>query len=101
MSVGRFGRISNGGMKFEELISNTLFYESQTFACGSDGSSVAWRYSQNSDLSNSEILQESCNHLNYSWLEVDNTKQGYYQCEILSVSLSHKIGVYDTNLTTG
>ena len=93
--------VSIGGMKFEELISNTFFYHSQTFACGSDGSPIVWRYSQNSDLSNQEMLQESYDHVNYSWLEVDNTKQGYYQCEIPSVSISHTISVYNTNFTTG
>ena len=101
MLVAGFGRITNGGLKFEELTGNTFFYESQTFVCGSDSSPVVWRYSQNSDLSDPEILQESYNYVNFSWLEVNNTKQGYYQCEIPSVSLSHTIGVYDTNLTTG
>ena len=101
MSVAGFGRITDGGLKFEELTGSTFFYQSQTLVCGSNGSPVVWRYSQSSDLSNSEILQESYNHVNFSWLEVNNTKQGYYQCEIPSVFLSHTIGVYDTNLTTG
>ena len=101
MSVARFGRIANGGLEFEELTGNTFFYESQTLVCGSDGSPVVWRYSQNSDLSDGSILTETSNYVDLSWIKVNSTKQGYYQCGIPSVSLSHTVGVYDTNLTTG
>ena len=99
MSVGRFGRITNGALEFEELTGNTFFYEDITLVCVSDGSPVVWSYSQSSDLSNPEILQESYNYVDFSWLEVDNTKQGYYQCE-MSSSISYTVGVYDTALTT-
>ena len=100
MSVGRFGRITNGALGFEVLTGNTFFYEPQTLVCGSDGSSVVWRYSQNSDLSDGSILTETSNYIDFSWLDIDNTKQGYYRCT-LSNSGSYTVGVYDTALTTG
>ena len=100
MSVGRFGRITNGAFEFEVLTGNTFFYESQTLVCGSDGSHVVWRYSQHSDLSDGSILTETSNYVEFSWLDVDNTIQGYYQC-ILSNSNTYTVGVYDRILTTG
>ena len=68
--------------------------------CGSDGGPVVWRYSQDSDLSNSEILQESYNYVDFSWLEVDITRQGYYQCQIGN-GIRYIIGLYDQTITTG
>ena len=100
MSVGRFGRITNGALGFEVLTGNTFFYETQTLVCGSDGSPVVWRYSQNSDLSDGRILTETSNYVDFSWLDVDNTMQGYYQCT-QSNSVTYTVGVYDTALTTG
>ena len=100
MSVGRFGRITNGALEFEELIGNTFFYEPQTLVCGSDGSPVVWSYSQISDLSGGSILTETSNYVDFSWLDVDYTMQGYYRCS-LSSSNSYTVGVYDTALTTG
>ena len=102
MSVGRFGRITNGAYGFEALTGNTFFYEPLTLVCGSDGSSVAWRYSQNSDLSgaSTSVLPETSNHVDFSWLDVDNIMQGYYRC-MISNAISHTVGVYDTTLTTG
>ena len=87
-------------MGFEELTGNTFFYEPQTLVCGSDGSPVVWRYSQNSDLSDGSILTETSNYVDFSWLDVDITMQGYYQCS-LSNSGSYTVGVFDTALTTG
>ena len=68
--------------------------------CGSDGSPVVWRYSHNSDLLDGSILTETSNYVDFSWLDVDNTMQGYYRCEISDFT-SYTIGVYDTALTTG
>ena len=99
-SVGRFGRITDGAYEFEELTGNTFFYEPRTLVCGSDGSSVVWRYSQNSDLSGATVLPETYNYVDFSWLDVDNTVQGYYRCT-MSNSISYTVGVYDTRLTTG
>ena len=98
--VVRFGRIANGGLEFEELTGNTFFYESQTLVCGSDVSPVVWRYSQNSDLSDPEILQESYNYVKFSWLKVNNTKRGYYQCQT-GDSMSYTVGLYNKGLTKG
>ena len=100
MSVGRFGRIRNGVLGFELLTGDTFFYEPQTLVCGSDGSPVVWRYSQNSDLSDGSILTETSNYVDFSWLDVDNTMQGYYRC-MLSNSVTYTVGVYDRTLTTG
>ena len=100
MSVGRFGRITNGAFGFDELTGNTFFYEPQTLVCGSDGSPVVWRYSQNSDLSDGSILTETATYVDFSWLDVDNTMQGYHQCT-LSNSYTYTVGVYDRALTTG
>ena len=99
-SVGRFGRIINGAYEFEELTGNTFFYDSQTLVCGSDGSSVVWEYSQNSDLSGSITLQETSIFVGFSWLDVVNTMQGYYRC-VISNSISFTVGVYDGTSTTG
>ena len=80
------------------MTGDTFFYEPQTLVCESDGSLVIWRYSQNSDLSDGSILTETSNYVDFSWLDVDITMQGYYQC---SNSISFTVGVYDTTLTTG
>ena len=98
--AARFGRITNEGFEFEELTGNTFFYEPQTLVCGSDGSPAIWRYSQNSDQLDPELLQESDNHVNFSWLEVNNTKQGYYYCQA-GDSMSYTVGLYDVGLTKG
>ena len=100
LSGAIFGRITKGGLEFEELTGNTFFYDSQTLVCRSDGSPVEWKYSQNSDLSGSITLQETSNYVGFSWLDVVNTMQGYYRCTISS-STSYTVGVYDTASTTG
>ena len=100
-SGARFGRISNGGLEFEELSGNTFLYDSQTLVCGGDGNLVAWEYSQNADLSISNTtLQETFNYVDFSWLDVLNTMQGYYRCTI-SDPISFTVGVYDKTVTTG
>ena len=87
-------------MEIEELTGNTILYGPQTLVCGSDGSPVVWRYSQNSNLSDASTLTETSNYVDFSWLDVDITMQGYYQCT-LSNSNTYTVGVYDTALTTG
>ena len=96
----RFGRITNRGIEFEELTGNRFLYGPQTLVCGSDGSPVEWRYSQNSDLTDGNILTETSNYVDFSWLDVDITMQGYYKC-MISSSISYTVGVYDRTLTTG
>ena len=102
---GRFGRLINGGKNFQELSGNTFFFNSSlTLVCGGDVNSAAitWQYSVNVDLSSSEVL--TANYMStqtgISWLSVDNTKQGYYQCYIDSTN-SYTVGLYDTQKTTG
>ena len=82
------------------MAGNTFFYQSQTLVCGSDGSPVVWKYSQNSDISDGSILTETSNYVDFSWLDVDITMQGYYQC-MVNDSISFTVGVYDTTSTTG
>ena len=63
---------------------------------------IAWQYSINADLSSSEVLTATymSTQTGVSWLSVDNTKQGYYQCYIDSTN-RYTVGVYDTQKTTG
>ena len=73
-----------------------------TLACGGQENDViTWNFSLNSDLTSDEVLTATYSDMGsgLSWLEVDNTKQGYYQCQINSSS--YTVGVYDTSVTTG
>ena len=80
---------------------NTFLYDSQTLVCGGDGNLVAWKYSQNADLSvPNTTLTETFNYVDFSWLDVLNTMQGYYRC-MTNNSISYTVGVYDTTSTTG
>ena len=77
-------------------------YNSLTLACGGEENDViTWKFSQNSDLSTHQDLTSTYSSMEtgLSWLDVDNTKQGYYQCQISSSS--YTVGVYDTSVTTG
>ena len=82
------------------MTGNIFFYEPLTLVCGSDGSPVAWRYSQYSDLSGASVLPETSNYVDFSWLYVNNTMQGYYQC-MISNAISYTVGVYDATFITG
>ena len=92
-------------MNFNLLTGNTFLYYTPTLACKRDVNSAAitWQYSvNNADLSSSEEL--TATYMNtqtgVSWLSVDNTKQGYFQCYIDSTN-RYTVGVYDTQKTTG
>ena len=77
-------------------------FNSVTLACGGQENYViTWKFSQNSDLTSNEDLSATYSDMGagLSWLNVDNTKQGYYQCQISSSS--YTVGVYDTSVTTG
>ena len=92
----------NGGLEFNPLGANTFLYRSLTLACGGQENDViTWRFSDNSDLSSDEGLTATYSDTGtgLSWLNVENTKQGYYQCQIRSSS--YTVGVYDTSVTTG
>ena len=81
---------------------NVFLYNSLTLACGGQNNDViTWKFSENSDLSSHEDLNATYSSMEtgLSWLDVDNTKQGYYQCQISSSS--YTVGVYDTSVTTG
>ena len=91
----------DGGLNFSPL-DNIFLYNSLTLACGGQENDVIiWKFSENVDLSSHEDL--TATYINFqtglSWLDVDNTKQGYYQCQISSSS--YTVGVYDTSVTTG
>ena len=81
---------------------NQFIYKSLTLVCGGQENDViTWRFSENSDLSSDEALTATYSNTGtgLSWLNVENTKQGYYQCQISSSS--YTVGVYDTSVTTG
>ena len=79
-------------------------YSSTILACKGDVNSAAiiWKYSIEVDVSSSEVLTATymSTQTGVSWLSVDNTKQGYYQCYIDSTNI-YTVGVYDTLKTTG
>ena len=78
-------------------------FNSLTLACGGEEIDViTWKFSLNSDLTSEEVLTAAYSGVGsgLSWLGVDNTKQGYYQCQINS-TLSYTVGVYDISVTTG
>ena len=72
-------------------------------ACaGEESTTISWKYSQISDFTTSEELTAtySSSETGLSWLDVDNSKQGYYQCQIGS-EIRYIIGLYDQTTTTG
>ena len=97
-----FGELINGRLNFNPLDNNVFLCNSLTLACGGQENDViTWKFSQNADLSSHEDLNATYSSMEtgLSWLDVDNTKQGYYQCQISS--LSYTVGVYDAFVTTG
>ena len=77
-------------------------FNSLTLACGGQENDViTWKFSQNSDLTSHEDLVAAYSDIRagLSWLDVENTKQGYYQCQISSSY--YTVGVYDTSVTAG
>ena len=92
----------NEGLNFNPLDNNIFVYKPLTLACGGqENDMITWRFAENSDLSSLEDLTATYSSMETgsSWLDVDNTKQGYYQCQISSSS--YTVGVYDTSVTTG
>ena len=102
--VNIFGELTDGSLNFRPLTGNIFLYTSTILACKRDVNSAAiiWQYSVNADLSSSEVL--TATYMNtqtgVSWLSIDKTKQGYYQCYIDSTN-RYTVGVYDTQKTTG
>ncbi|KAI6657349.1 RyPTPR4a [Oopsacas minuta] len=100
-TVGGFGKLTNGGLDFETISENTFLFISNTLAYGGEENiAITWIFSENSDLSDSEVLTAtySSTEAGWSWLTVDITKQGYYQCQVNSET--YTIGLYDNSLTT-
>ena len=96
-----FGELTDEGLNFNPL-DNTFLYKSLTLACGGQENDViTWRFSENADLSSHEDLTATYISMKtgLSWLDVDNTKQGYYQCQINSPS--YTVGIFDTSVVTG
>ena len=91
-------------MNFRLLTGNVFIFESTTLACKGEVNSsvITWRYSVNADLSSSGEITATyvSTETGVSWLEVDNSKQGYYQCQIDSTSIN-TVGIYDIQKTTG
>ena len=82
---------------------NAFLFNSLTLACGGEESiTILWKYSQISDFTTSEELTAtySSSETGLSWLDVDNSKQGYYQCQI-GDGIRYIIGLYDQTITTG
>ena len=90
-------------MDFQTINRNTFFFSSLTLACGGEESiTISWKYSQISDFITSEELTAtySNSETGLSWLDVDNSKQGYYHCQIGN-GIRYIIGLYDQTITTG
>ena len=82
---------------------NTFFFKSLTLACGGEESTtISWKYSQISNFTTNDELTAtySSTETGLSWLDVDNSKQGYYQCQIGN-GIRYIIGLYDQTITTG
>ena len=91
-------------MNFRLVTGSIFIFESTTLACKGDVNSgaITWLYSVYADLSSSEMLTATymSTQTGVSWLSVDNTKQGYYQCQIDSTK-RYTVGVYNSQKTTG
>ena len=101
--VERFGELLNEGLNFQTLNANTFFFSPLILACGGEESTrISWKYSQISDFTTIEELTAtySSSETGLSWLDVDNSKQGYYQCQIGN-GIRYIIGLYDQAITTG
>ena len=99
-----FGELTDEGLNFRSLTGKQFLYHSTRLACKDDvnSGSTTWHYSTNADLSSSEVLAATytSTQTGVSWLAVNNTKQGYYQCRINSTN-KYTVGVYNTLNTTG
>ena len=101
--VDRFGELINEGLNFQTINENTFLFNSLTLACGGEESStISWKFSQISDFTTSDQLTATTSSLGtgLSWLYVDISKQGYYQCQIGN-GVNRIIGLYDQSITTG
>ena len=99
-----FGELTDGGLNFRTIASDTFLYTSTILICKGDASSasIIWHYSINADLlpSVEQTAAYMSTDTGVSWLSVDNAKQGYYQCQIDSTNI-YTVGVYNDGETTG
>ncbi|KAI6658182.1 Macrophage mannose receptor 1-like [Oopsacas minuta] len=100
-TVGIFGELTNEGLDFQILNGNTFLHESTTLVCGGLSDEIIWRFAENAEFTNSEelIATHSNTESGLSWLAINISKQGYYQCR-LTAAFSHTIGLYDLSLAT-
>ena len=101
--VVRFGKLISEGLNFQIMNANTILLNSLTLACGGEESTtISWKFSQSSDFVISEVMTatSSSSETGLSWLDVDISKQGYYQCQIDN-GVRFIIGLYDQTKTTG
>ena len=103
--VNIFGRLTDGGLTFDPFIRDTFLYNISTkLACMNTENSdaITWQYSSNADLSTSEEITPTylSTETGVSWISVDNSKQGYYHCQIDNTN-RYTVGIYNTELTTG
>ena len=99
----KFGELTNGGLGFQQLDISLFLYPPLTLACGGEeNDEIVWKFSENPDLSSHVDLNATYSDIKtgLSWLDVDSTKQGYYQCQIGNSS-SYRVGVYDNTVTKG
>ena len=94
-SLDQFGQLVNGGLNFKVLQNGTVLNGSLTLVCKGDGiSETQWIYSQNLDLSNNQEINATFNiQTELSWLNVDDSKQGVYKCQINDTT-SYMVGLY-------
>ena len=99
----RFGELIDEGLNFQSINTNTFLFNSLTLACGGEeGTNVSWKFSKISNFSTFEeiITTSSSPETGLSWLDVDISKQGYYQCQIGSGN-KYILGLYNQTITTG
>ena len=99
-----FGELTDGGLNFRTIAADTFLYTSTILICKGDVNSapIIWHHSINANLLPS--VQQTATYMStetgVSWLSVDNTKQGYYQCQIDGTH-KYTVGVYNNEETTG
>ena len=78
-------------------------FNSLTLACGGqEGTSISWTFSKIPDIATFEEITatSSSSETGLSWLDVDISKQGYYQCQI-GGGIKYILGLYNQTITTG
>ena len=97
---GRFGMLTDGGLSYQELSPDRIFYESLTLVCGGDD--ILWAYVEYNPDFDGDIQPPTYmnTQLGLSWLAINVTKQGFYGCGVHALYFK-EIGVFDSSVTTG